>query len=166
MYNGILRSLRYKSRWPLLRVPPSSLFQHERQKDIRHVPHGPNRNYSDPFVILSLDSVLDILDLLSIREVLLLSIASVVVSRSLQISDFWRRRVTKDMPWFWDLDYDDSDSNTDWRKVYFDLWRMCVYEYRDRELGLVNRKRIWNISLGLMETCACMDRTRQAVEKE
>lgn len=99
----------------------------------------------NPFDQLPLHIILDIADLLPIRGVLLLSIASLTVSQNLDNSNFWRRRIGRDMPWLWDFPLDDAPNLTNWRKVYFDLQEMCTYDLHSRNLGLVNRKRIWNM---------------------
>ena len=55
------------------------------------------------------------------------------------------------MPWLWDLELEDASSNTNWRRLYFDLKGMGSYDSQTRVLGLVNRKRIWRICLPIAQ---------------
>ena len=55
------------------------------------------------------------------------------------------------MPWLWDLSTsqantsDGSVGDVDWQKVYVDLRRRSHNGCPDSILGLVNRRRIWNV---------------------
>ena len=100
------------------------------------------RSIIDPFVRLPVDNTLDIADLLSTRDVLLLSIASPTVSQYLDNSNFWRRRISRDMPWIWDLPLADATNLTNCRKVHFDLQNMCNYDSHLKNLNLINKKQI------------------------
>ena len=112
---------------------------------------GSSNLASNPFELLPLDVVLGISDLLSIREILFLSLASPATFHKLNHSEFWKRRILKDMPWLWDCHLIKVPDQGTWRSVYFDLWNKCIYESQSRILGLVNRKRIWNLCLPIAE---------------
>ena len=143
----VLTYPRYIRRWPLKGDADSFQTNPVVRNCASHQVRDYSRPSTDPFARLFLDNMLDILDLLTIREVLLLSIASPCVSQMLDKSAFWKRRIARDMPWLWELTLDDASSNTNWRRLYFDLLNMCNYNAQTRDLGLVNRKRIWKICL-------------------
>ena len=126
---------------------PRPHFQSERSNPTEH----------EPFSILPLDCILAILDFLSSREVLLLSLAFSVVAQRLRHSDFWRRKASVDMPWLWELNSDIAPKDADWQSVYFDLWNICNYRHQTRLLGLVNRKRIWKICSSIVDRCFRME---------
>jgi len=113
---------------------------------------------SNPFELLPVDVILGIADMLSIREIFFLSAASPATSHKLNNSEFWKRRIHKDMPWFWDLSLINVVDERTWRRVYFDLWDKCIYASQRRVLGLVNRKRIWNLCLPIAKSYDCNEK--------
>ncbi|MCJ1250780.1 hypothetical protein MMC30_008008 [Trapelia coarctata] len=110
---------------------------------------------SNPFELLPVDVILGIADMLSIREVFFLSAASPAAAHKLNNSEFWKRRILKDMPWLWDFNLINVADERTWRRLYFDLWDKCIYASQRRTLGLVNRKRIWNLCLPIAESYVC-----------
>ena len=154
----LTQHFRYSSNWPLFSATkPSSTITITRR------PH-PNA----PFTTLPTDCIPAIGRHPSVRAIALWSKASPHVSCALSASDFWFQRIRRDMPWLAaDLELcvvgetEDADAAagakfaapaaTDWRAVYFDLLSQGVYEAPARELGVVNRKRIWGICVNIVE---------------
>ena len=117
---------------------------------------------SNPFELLPVDVILAIADMLSIREIFFLSAASPATSVKLNDSEFWKRRIPKDMPWLWDCCLMSVADQRSWRRIYFDRWDKCIYESQRRMLGLVNRKRIWNLCLPIAKSYICRIRAKES----
>ena len=105
----------------------------------------------NPFDDLPIDIAMMIASYLSTREVLFLSLASPATSHKLDLAEFWKYKVRRDMPWFWELDVEKVEDLVNWRGAYFDLRDRAIWGSGNMQLGLVNRKRIWKICEGLAE---------------
>lgn len=158
----VLISASYARRWPLRSDSESLQTGYIERHQASYYSRDLRQTVIDPFSQLPLDDILDIVDLLSTREALLLSIASPAVSQKLDNSKFWKWCIAKDMPWIWDISLEDASSLTNWRRVYFDLQNMCTYNSHTRVLGLVNRKRIWNLCLPIAK--GYLEQTLQKTE--
>ena len=70
------------------------------------------------------------------------------------------------MPWLWDLDIAQLPDELNWRAVYHDLWNRCIATSQSRNLGLVNRKKIWTRSLEIAEKFRIRTLERTGQEEE
>lgn len=77
----------------------------------------------------------------------LTSDTTVEAVRSSPSHSYWESQMKADMPWLWDLPFDDLEScvNLNWHQIYRNLDRMATFGSPDAILGLVNRRRIWKV---------------------
>ncbi|KAL9115715.1 MAG: hypothetical protein Q9227_000083 [Pyrenula ochraceoflavens] len=103
----------------------------------------------DTFAKMSSDLFLYLSDFMLMKDLCSLRTASRYAASVPLSSAYWKRRVTKDMPWVWEISVktDSAEDSVDWKFVY---QRLYSDSYRPPRLdrpsgtpGLWNRRRIW-----------------------
>ena len=103
----------------------------------------------DPFSKLAPELLLLLIMRLPMDSLNCLRAASPAVSRMQLDNVFWKQRLRQDMPWLYDLPEhttDFPDDEVDWARVYRDLLHKSIHKDKLQIHGLVNRRRIFDIS--------------------
>jgi len=101
----------------------------------------------DIFKTLPLETMTGIVENLPGTSFKAFQVVTPAAARALASEFFWKRRITSDMPWLWDLPLDQAlpCTETDWQQVYWDMDRRSTFQSSDAIPGLVNRRRIWKV---------------------
>ncbi|KAJ9648488.1 hypothetical protein H2199_001343 [Coniosporium tulheliwenetii] len=120
-------------------------------------PPGPVGNIStDPFNKLPPELIVEIMLYLPSNSLSKLTAASPTAYAATRSNWFWRRRLTVDMPWLWELSepsYVPDKGVPDWKAVYQHLSKasFAPSETDPSLLGLANRGRIWGVCEQVLE---------------
>lgn len=111
---------------------------------------------SDPFSRLAPEILLHIMTYLDITSVMKLRAASRAVTHVVLTNSYWKVRMGRDMPWLYDLPHVEEEGgkvalSIDWARVYKELFLASRANSATRILGLVNRRRIWELSAQIRE---------------
>lgn len=113
---------------------------------------------NDPFNGLPYDVLYLILELLPVKSIQQLLIASWSANCAVHNDTFWKRIIHSELAWFWELRelVDDlpETENVDFKKVYFWLDKVTTptLGMRGRFMGIANRRRIWRACQQLAES--------------
>jgi len=113
----------------------------------RPIPPSSKGQMFDVFKTLPLETMTGIVENLPGTSFKAFQAVTPAATRALASKFFWKRRITSDMPWLWDLPHDQAlpCTETDWQQVYWDMDRRSTFQSSDAIPGLVNRRRIWKV---------------------
>ncbi|KAI1344853.1 hypothetical protein F5Y15DRAFT_363839 [Xylariaceae sp. FL0016] len=124
----------------------------------------PQNAGSDRFATISTEVMLLIMECMDMISVTKLRVASSSALRVQLPSAFWKAQLLYDLPWLYDFPSLDGDSITsiDWPKVYKELLLASSKGSQNMIPGLVNRRRIWQVTDQLADPYAQLMRGKRS----
>ncbi|KAJ0420825.1 hypothetical protein BJY00DRAFT_301336 [Aspergillus carlsbadensis] len=110
----------------------------------------------DPFKALPYEMTHLILEYLPGESLLALNKASWTIHTRTSNNPFWKQRLVRDMPWFWELQAylaESGDGIRDYKALYMWLDKRTIpmYAMSGPFMGVANRRRIWGPCVELAE---------------